>query len=69
MLSKEKRMGDQIRSTWEIVLEKLEKIGKADPEELKLENLKGISFQSLCQIFKRANLLLGRYSGEIFVPS
>jgi hypothetical protein len=39
-------MGDEIRSTWEIVLEKLEKIGKADPEELKLENLKGTAFKA-----------------------
>jgi hypothetical protein len=39
-------MGDEIRSTWEIVLEKLEKIGKADPEELKLENLKGSAFKA-----------------------
>ncbi len=38
-------MGDEIRSTWEIVLEKLEKIGKADPEELKLENLKESAFK------------------------
>jgi hypothetical protein len=46
MLSKEKTMGDQIRSTWEIVLEKLEKIGKADPEELKLENLKESAYKA-----------------------
>jgi len=39
-------MEDRIRSTWEIVLEKLEKIGKANPEELKLESIKESSYKA-----------------------
>jgi len=33
-------MGDEIKSTWEIVMEKLEKIGKASKEELEAAQLK-----------------------------
>ncbi len=42
-------MGDKIRSTWEIVQEKLAQIGKASPEELKFEKLKEETLKHLAK--------------------